>query len=376
MSPLSLTLLLACTGAPDVEATAFTRVDMSIVDGSAAVDEAFVAALDQVERQALVMLPQLEDTALSDALIAAHQRGVQVEVVTDVDESQDAGALALVEAGVPVALADGAITYFDFALNQDVSWPSSDAIMSHATLVLDDNRVLNATTAGDATTGARILFDVTSEDLAWDLAAEHNQVYGGTDATSLTAYDSLAKSIADNRWRYPTQTDLDLEVWLGPQERLVKRVIDAIYGARKSVRVLSNDLADEGLVKALQDKAAAGFDVQVVVGPAFGTSAAGPSGLLLSQAADVVKVQVADEDVPTLVLVDVDDEGQELLTARAMVVSHDLYSAARIYRSSEVRTDQLIDGNLFVLDDYDEPSEQLQELRALWQDHFDRATSL
>ena len=77
-----------------------------------------------------------------------------------------------------------------------------------------------------------------------------------------------------------------------------------------------------------------------------------------------------------LVLVDVEEEGQELLTARAMVVSHDLYSAARLYGSSEIRTDQLIDGNLFVLDDYDEPSDDMIALRTLWQEHFDRGSSL
>lgn len=372
----ALLLLAACTDGPDVAADAFTRVDVEIVDGPADVSQRFVAALEATERQALVMLPQLEDTSLSDALIRAHERGVLVEVVTDVDETDDPGALALAQAGVPLTLADGAVTYFDFALNQDVSWNSTDAIMSHATLVLDDLRVLNATSAGDITAGKRIVFDVTSEDLAWDLAAEHNQVFGGTDATSLTAYDSLAKSIADHRWRYPTQTDLDLEVWLGPQERVVKRVIDAVYSARDSVRILSNDVADEGLAKALQDKAAAGFDVRVVVGPAFGSSAAGPSSRLASNTPDVVKVQVDTEDMPTLVLIDVEEEGDQLLTARAMVLSHDLYSASRLYGTSEVRTDQLIDGNLFVLDDYDEPSEDLVALRELWQDHFDDGTSL
>lgn len=372
--------LLACAD-PPVEAAAFTRVDLEQVDGAQAVSDRFVAALDATGQQALVMLPQLGDTALADALIRAWQRGVQVEVVTDVDQAQDPGAVALAEAGVPLSLADGAVTYFDYALNQDVSWASEDTIMSHATLVLDQRRVLNATVAGDPTTGdsaqgGRLLFTVESEDLAHDLDLEHNQVYGGIDATALTAFDSQAKSIADSRWRYPTQTDLDLEVWLGPQERVVKRVIDAVYSARKSVRILTDDLADEGLSKALQDKALAGFDVQVVVGPAFGTSAAGPSGLFRTQTPDVVKLQVADATVPTLVLIDVEEEGQELLTARAMVVSHPLYSAARIYRGTTVRTDQLIDGNLFVLADYDEPGEELLSLRQLWQDHADRGTSL
>ena len=83
----------------------------------------------------------------------------------------------------------------------------------------------------------------------------------------MTAFSNMQKSIADNRWLYRTQSSLDLEVWLGPQERLTKRIIDAVYGARSSVRVLTNDFANEGLTQALQAKAGHGFNVQVIVGP-------------------------------------------------------------------------------------------------------------
>ena len=60
-----------------------------------------------------------------------------------------------------------------------------------------------------------------------------------------------------------------MEIWLGPQERLIKRVTDAVYSSRSDVRILTNELADGGLAKALQAKSADGFDVQVVVGAAL-----------------------------------------------------------------------------------------------------------
>lgn len=348
---LSLLCLAACT-APDL-AESFNHLEVELVDGEDAVVAAFVDLADVASDSLHVALPAGESIALGEAILDAWDRGVEVEVVTDVDRADDAAIDLLLQSEVPVTLADDGIQYFDFNQNVDVSWTSEQTIMSHAFAVADRQRIVAANRAGFLGDEPRVLFRLEGEEIVEDILTEHNQVFGGADAVATTAFDGMAKSVADARWLYRTQSDLDLQIWFGPQERLTKRVIDQVYAARANVWVMTDDFANEGLAKALQDKAAWGFDVKVVVGPGFGSTSSLLSNLL-RQTPDVEKVQVTDAGhLPTIVLVDFQNARDGLKhTSYAYVLTHDLYSAARIYRGAEVVNDQLIDGALWVVSDY------------------------
>ncbi len=378
---ISITLLLAGCAAPDTNEV-FNNVQVqsfTAADGSEQVIQTFVDAALSAENDLAVLLPGLESMELADALIQVHESGVPVAVASDVDSSEDPGIVALLDAGVPVSLGDGSVAYFEFALNADVSWSSDQVRMTHNAMVVDRTHVLNASSLAEGD-GFRWMFDTTSRDLSYDWDIEHNQIFGGSDASSLTAYDSLAKSVADNRWIYGMQSDEHLEVWLGPQERLIKRIVDATYGARSSIYVLTDDFMDEGLATALGAKYADGFDVRVIVGPNFKENSRSLSNTL--EAADVPITQLPEGTVvPTLVLIDTTpDRRGKWNTARAMCLSHDIVSASRLYRAEPVLSDQLMDGSMWVLDDYDEPNSvdtaQMGALIAMWEDALSRSGGL
>lgn len=371
---LPLLALAACV-APEMDT--FNQLQIDVVEGEEATSRPFVALIEGAERSLHVAIPAGEDVALSEAIIDAWDRGVDVEVVTDIDQREDAGIALLLDEGVPVRLASDGIAYFDFNINADVSWVSEQTIMAHAYAVADRQRIVAANRVGTLDAGTRVVLQLTGERIVEDLLAEHNQLFGGIDATATTAFDGLAKSVVDFRWLYPTQTDVDLEMWFGPQERLTKRIIDAVYSARSSAWVLTNDFADEGLARALQEKAKWGFDMRVVVGPDFSGSNPLLSRILSNETPDVEKRQVDDADVPTIVVVDW-DEGRDgrKHTTRVFVLNHDLYSATRLHRGIEVVNDQLIDAALWVLVDYDEPSEPLHALQQVFWDHHERGGAL
>ena len=90
------------------------------------------------------------------------------------------------------------------------------------------------------------------------------------------------------------------------------------------------------------------------------------------------KTVVTDVSVlPTLVLVDYAlDRNGDRPKARAFLLSHDLVSSSRLYYSTTIPTDQLIDGALFVLEDADVPSDAMLQLLEVVQDHRDRAVEL
>lgn len=372
--------LLAVSCAPSYEASEFRHeVGVHIMD-AAGTSLSMVKAIDSATQTLDVAMPALTDTAISDAVVRARDRGVEIRVITDVDQIDDAGTVALMAADIPLQLADGALGYFDFNINADVLFTSKQVRMSHSWVLVDHQRATLATYAGALTEGQRVVVELRGEDLLEDLWTEHNQVFGGSDATAVTAFDNSAKSIADFRWQYPTDSQMALEVWFGPQERLTKRMIDAVYSAKSSIWVSSDQLINEGLVRALQYKARDGFDVRVVIGAKQPTvfNPRTPPELLANQTPDVTKRRIPDEVVPTLLLIDYDTARDGLnYPSRAYVLSHDMVSASRLFQQIAVENDQLIDGNLLVLEDWKAtPHADLIALRDLFDSLYDRGGAL
>lgn len=348
LSWLSLSVVgTAC--APDTTAL-FNAMSLDVTDADEG-EARFVQAVEAAAQSLHIALPDAKDPALLDAIAVAHGNGLEVELIVDVDELGQPALQELLDAGVPTTLSSDGLSYFEFNLNRVVSWDSDETFMSHAYVVIDRQRIVSSTTAGHQRPGARVVFDLRGEELIEDWLIEHNQIFGGVDATAVTAFDAPAKSIADFRWRYGTGTATELEVWFGPQERLTKRVIDAIYSARSAVWVLSDEIANEGIIAALREKHRWGFDVRSLTGPALGTTYTPLRREYDQQLANVPRRERLDVDeLPTLVLIDpFVDNGAFATASKAMVLSHDLYGSSRLYGASEILTDQLIDGNLLVL---------------------------
>lgn len=374
---LVLPLAVGCAAPDTMEG--FNVVEQFVDKTAAATNARFIAAIDGASTSVRLALPTLEDTDLALAIERAVDRGVDVRVVIDFDNAEAAGALALEAAGYPCrqaaesnvlrfagetpvcVLACDSTSYFDFANNVDITVPSSAIGMTHAFVVTDRVQFVRATEAGGIEDGTRFVVEGRSEDLGDDLSWEHQQLFGGTDASTLTAFSSMAKSVTDNRWLYPTQTRVGMEVWMGPQERVIKRVIDAVYRARSNAYVLTNDFVDTNLARALDQKGADGFDVQVIVGPKFGSTRPELSRQLV-ESNNIAKFRIEDESVgviPTLVLIDSkpDRSGAQPLT-QAFVLSHDIAATTRYIGSGSAvevleLSDQLLDGNLFVWRDAD-----------------------
>lgn len=370
MSRLLPILLAAACSAPDATEL-FTTLDLTVAPDAAPANDEFSAVADVAERTLHVAVERLADEAFAQTLVDAWDRGVDVRVVVDAQQADAPGVPIVEDAGIPLQRADDGIAYFDFGTNRDVAWSGDQTVMTHAFVVADGVEVAMATRAGDVGPGTRLVFAGHSEDLGEDLVQEHIQVFGGTDATATTAFSAMAKSIVDTRWAYPTQDDEILEVWFNPQERGVKRIIDAIYRARSSVRVMSADVADEGLARALQRKAEDGFDVEVLVGNTFGASSSALSDVLRNQAPDVPLLQqvAIDDPLPTIVFVDFDRarDGRYHMPM-VYVLTHPIWSAARLYADVEVLNDQLVDGALYVIGAHGQPTGLQQDLAEIYKD--------
>ncbi len=376
---LSLLNLVGCSP-PDAN-EAFNHIDVQVLSSATSatdVSAKWVAMVESAQQSVHIAIPEGDDTALADALIAAMERGVEVEVVTDVDLAETPGISRLISDGVPVQLADAGMAYFDFGVNADVAFTSEQVRMTSAYAIADRQRFVAGSDGGSAVGGARVVIEGRGQRLIEDLLTEHVQLFGGADATAVTAFDAPQKSIADNRWLYPTQGDWHLQMWLGPQERVTKRMIDEVYGARANVWLLTDELANEGMARALQAKASVGFDVQVVVGPSFGSTAPGLARIFERETPAVDKRRVSTPRVPTVLIVDSEPAmvGGLGLNTKVYVLSHTMISSTRLWNAEPIPTDQLTDGVLWVVDDPGQQAAATADLIALFQSMRDQGSAL
>jgi len=372
-STLPLLLLAGACTAPDY-ARMFNSVEVMSHENAASANAVYIDAVTSAEKSLHIAMPVGEDLELAEAIIDAHASGIDVEVITDIDQRNDAGMSLIRDADVPTRLADGEIGYFDFNINERVEFDSSVCTMSHSWVVADGARIVSGNRVGGIDEGRHITFSVTGEELVEDMLWEHNQVFGGIDATAVTAFDASAKSTTDPRWGYMTDQPLQLGVWFGPQERLLKRVIDAIYGARVNVRIVTDTLDNPEMIKAMQDKAFWGVDVEIVVGANFDED-----DVRLRDPFDAAEDvrwyrSTSVEPLPTIVVIDTEqDDVGKWSTVRGMVLTHGLLSASRIYRGTPVPSDQLVDGTLWTIEQTREPDPELLLLLDAYQAERDDA---
>lgn len=372
---LPLLSLAACQ--PPDTSRVFQDAALEVTPDGVATNDRYLDAIRGAQQSLHIALPAGDDPAIGDAIVEAWEGGVMVEVITDIDIADTPAVSALLEAGVPTTLADDDVAYFDFNINDEVRFPSEDCQMTHAFVVADEATIVAGNRWGALDDEPAVVYSLRGEDLVHDLLLEHNQIFGGTDATTTTAYDANAKSITDFRWMYRTESDLDLEMWFGPQERLTKRIIDAVYGARSDVRVLTGDFFNEGLALALQDKAAWGVKVEFVVGAGFDPTERDNRDMF-ENTPDVPWMRLPVTNAPTVVLIDVENDPDGFRSrTKAIVLTHGIVSGPRLFRGEPVVSDQLIDGTLWGLaTSSGEMPQEILDLLELFNQHVDQAEAL
>ncbi len=261
---------------------------------AAAVDEVRIL-IDTAELQLDVMLENLDDTQIADAIAAAAERGVAVRVVGDVDRRTQAGFEALEAAGIAPIYGDGPILWNGVFGEDPIERTGEDNRMTHNVIIADRQRLisLSAGFPDDVRQRPQAGFAADSEVLARDFGNIFDQLYGEVFATTLTYYDQPVVSDTNNRTLYETEESI-IELYFGPQEPLVKELIDRIYAARSAVWIATPTMLNSEIARALIYKGASGFDVRVVVGTTDGAEA--EAGALPGVFADLADQR--GEDLP------------------------------------------------------------------------------
>ncbi len=353
----------------------FNRVEfVSATPGDSDIEARALRIIGGAETSCFLAAETFTSEPIASALVAAQGRGVDVQVVGDADLSTQAGFALLarelqpVFGQIPMRFGDGPLSY-NPELVDIIDRAGEHNRMTHNFLVCDERQVLSVTGGFGPTDVVQTGIEAFSFYMGQDFADEFTQLFGGVFASTLSSFNGPLKSITDNREHYDSDQGR-VQIYFGPQERLIKRVVDHVYAARASVYVVAEELTSSDLTNALRYKAEAGFDVQVVV-------AAGNEDVDSSRYAELASAFRTLDNASIGLLADVavnaviiDSEVSPIDGARhaetAMFLSEPLLSGTSVLDgqvSTARASDAFCDANMFVFNRT--PSEQRWQFDAI-----------
>jgi phosphatidylserine/phosphatidylglycerophosphate/cardiolipin synthase-like enzyme len=203
-------------------------------------DEALAKAIDQARVSVDMAVYDLDLSSISNALIDAHRRGVQVRVVTESDnmDSKDSKIGALKEASIPV-IGD-----------------RHEGYSHNKFTVIDRMEVWGGSmnyTSNDAYRNDNNLIRIRSSRLAEIYTAEFKQMFEddlfGSDKKPVVA-DPVV-----------TVNGTEIEVYFSPEDGVARYIIEQIQGAKQSIYFLAFSFTADDIADAMLERAQAGVTV-------------------------------------------------------------------------------------------------------------------
>lgn len=210
-----------------------------------ALEPDLIALVDSAEDELLLAAYTLDRAPLVDALLAAWDRGVDLRVVTDGDELEDPGFVALSAAGVPIR-----------------ARRPGDRIMHHKFLVIDQAAVWTGSTNwtdNDLDRNDNDALLLRSAEVAAAYAEEHAELQAGRFGRNKNRSRSPLGLALDGL----PEGDLDLQLRFSPSQDPVPALVAAIDGAAASVRFATYSFTHPDVADALLRAEARGV---VVIG--------------------------------------------------------------------------------------------------------------
>ncbi len=205
-------------------------------------DESLAAAIDGAQRSVDVAIFLFDLWSVRDALIRAHERGVEVRVVTDSDEILEPEMQALIDAGIEV-LGD-----------------RREPLMHHKFVVIDGFEVwtgsMNFTVAG-AYRNNNNLLRVRSSRFATNFQTEFDEMFVEDRFGALSRADTPNPRLLIEA--------IPVEVYFSPDDGVQARIVELIRNARESVEFMAFAFTADPIAEAMLERAAAGVNVRGVV---------------------------------------------------------------------------------------------------------------
>lgn len=205
------------------------------------IDEFLAAAIDQAQASVDLAVYDLNLWSLRDALVAAHQRGVAVRMVTESDNLDEPEIQELRDAGIAV-LGD-----------------RREGLMHNKFVIIDRWEVWTGST--NLTIGGAYLNDnnlvcIRSARLAENYTAEFEEMF---------VADAFGPgSPANTPHPQVTVDGIPLEVYFSPDDGVLSHLLELVSAAQHSIYFMAYSFTSDELAQALLRRGAAGVEVRGV----------------------------------------------------------------------------------------------------------------
>lgn len=208
---------------------------------SAGLDEVLAADIDGAEHSVDIAAYDLDLESLTDALIRAHDRGVQVRVVMDGDNAGLDQPLDLIHAGIPVVADNRSpLMHNKFVvIDGQVTWTGSWNLTDNGTY-LNNNNVLR----------------IASPELAANFGAEFSEMFH--------EHAFGPQSPADTPYPVLRVDETPVYTLFAPEDQVAEAVSGVVSQARDSIRFLAYSFTDETLATEMVARATDGVLVEGV----------------------------------------------------------------------------------------------------------------
>lgn len=209
---------------------------------SGVVETALIEAIRSAESQIDLAVYSMRSYSLRDALLEAHNRGVDVRIVIETDNRWTPAVTTLEGAGIPLRTDE------------------RDYLMHHKFMVIDRKLVwigsANFTFSGTHRENNSSLV-VVSRELSADFETESEEMF---------LQDRFGQlSLMNTPFELVEVDGKVVEVLFAPEDGITQRLVQTINSARARVQVLAFILTSDPIAQALIDQAQRGREVQIVL---------------------------------------------------------------------------------------------------------------
>jgi phosphatidylserine/phosphatidylglycerophosphate/cardiolipin synthase-like enzyme len=203
------------------------------------VDDSIVWLIDHTQNTIDLAMFEFNLEDMAQALIAAHNRGVQVRVVYDNEHTaDDPQTQELIDAGIPAT-------------------PDERSAFMHDKFIVFDHNIvwtgsLNFTVGGVYRNNNNAIA-IISPELADNYTNEFEKMFNGTFGP---------KKVSDTPHPGVQVGDMWVENYFAPEDDVMTQVISVVSEAQQSIHFMSFSFTEDPLGQAMMDRAAAGADLR------------------------------------------------------------------------------------------------------------------
>jgi phosphatidylserine/phosphatidylglycerophosphate/cardiolipin synthase-like enzyme len=202
------------------------------------IDQYLVALIDNAQVSIDAAFFELNLQSVTDALIAAHRRGVRVRIVYDNEHTEDdPQTQQLLDAGIPGTPDErSAFMHNKFVvIDGQIVWTGSWNLTENGTYRNNNNAIV-----------------IHSPELAANYTAEFEEMFNGAFGPS---------SPASTPYPRISIGSVVIETYFAPEDDVTPHIVDAIASANTSIHFMAFSFTDDAIGAAMLDRMASGVQV-------------------------------------------------------------------------------------------------------------------